>query len=506
MGPFKWLVLVVAAAAVLAAVPAAGSARPSKAGVAAFSPRHGSIGGIVPARGAPKKYVQGSGDLTYHGGPVMRTNQTYAIYWAPSGFSLPTGYESTINQYFTDVAHDDGGNQNVYGILNQYYDGTGNIAYNSTFAGAVVDTNAYPASGCTDAPYASVCLTDAQLQKEIKAVVAAQGWPHTGTAEYFMLTPPNVGSCFDGTSSTCSYSYFCAYHGSFTVTGGEEIYSNMPYAGVPQCDEGQYPNGNTADATINVMSHEHSESITDPNLNAWYDAAGYEIGDKCAWDFGTLSGSPGAEYNETINSHHYFMQREYDNSTHACLQRPAGPTQAVVTSVKPSALGQGASQAKVTIKGSKFASGATVSVSGSGVTVNSVTFVSSIQLTAKLSVSSSATPGTYNVSVTNPGASAGTCTGCLTVDLGPVVSSTLPSSGARGTTESVKVLGSNFVSGVKVKINSRVNVTSTTFVSSGEIDITVSISATAKVGGRTVTVTNPDKGVGTLANGFSVTS
>jgi hypothetical protein len=30
-----------------------------------------------------------------------------------------------------------------------------------------------------------------------------------------------------------------------------------------------------------------SEALTDPHLNAWYDANGAENSDKCAWTFGT---------------------------------------------------------------------------------------------------------------------------------------------------------------------------------------------------------------------------
>jgi len=459
----------------------------------------------VPAHGVPQQYVQGLGDLTYHGGSVMRTNQTYTIYWAPSGYSYPSGYESLINKYFADVAHDSGGNQNVYGVLNQYYDGSGHIAYNSTFAGTVDDTTAYPPSGCTDGNGTTECLTDAQLQAEIQSVVAAEGWPTNGTAQYFVMTPPNVGSCFDGTSSECSYSTYCAYHGSFTVGSGEEIYANMPYAHVSGCTTAESPNGNAADDTINVISHEHSEAITDPNLDAWYDSVGYEVGDKCAWDFGSpLGGGAGAEYNEVINGDHYYLQREYDNGSHACLQRPVSGSPAVITSINPTAFGQGATNAKLTIKGSNFVSGATVSVSSGSVTVSSVTVASSTKLTAKVSVASNATPGTYSVSVTNPGASAATCTNCLTIDIGPQVTSTSPSTGARGTTESVRVFGANFMLGAAVTINKGVSIGSTRFINSGEIDIVIQITST-KAGPRTVTVKNPDSGIGTLIGGFTVT-
>src|SRR4029077_16158279 len=105
---------------------------------------------------------------------------------------------------------------------------------------------------------------------------------------------------------------------------GAAIYANQPYAKHAGCDEGQYPNGNDSDPTINVVSHEHNEAITDPKLNAWYDAQGQEIGDKCAWTFGSVSGPNGGEYNQTINNHHYFLQEEWSNNGSACLQTYGG--------------------------------------------------------------------------------------------------------------------------------------------------------------------------------------
>ena len=36
-----------------------------------------------------------------------------------------------------------------------------------------------------------------------------------------------------------------------------------------------------------ILAHELEESVTDPDLNAWYDSRGGENADKCAWTFGT---------------------------------------------------------------------------------------------------------------------------------------------------------------------------------------------------------------------------
>jgi IPT/TIG domain len=295
----------------------------SASAVSSASPNvPGNIGGVVPVKGKQGPFL--GIPLVYHGGPVMLTNKTYAIYWKPAGYSMASGYDTTINQYFTDVAHDSGMGSNVYAAATQYYQNPGSqhIQYSSTFGGSFTDTNPFPASGCPLYNGLPVCLTDAQIQTEIDNVISSQGWVRNGTNQFFVFTAQNVGSCFDSSGSECAFTVYCAYHGT---SNSGAIYANMPYTGgVGGCDEGQYPNGssNQADPTINVTSHEHNEAITDPQLNAWYDNQGAENGDKCAWNFGQVSGSNGAEYNQTINGHHYFLQMEWSNSapTNSCVQ------------------------------------------------------------------------------------------------------------------------------------------------------------------------------------------
>ncbi|HEX9130839.1 MAG TPA: hypothetical protein VF844_00960, partial [Ktedonobacteraceae bacterium] len=70
------------------------------------------------------------------------------------------------------------------------------------------------------------------------------------------------------------------------------------------------------DSTINVTSHEQMEAATDPYLNAWYDASGNEIGDKCAWRFGALNAQGG---DVSWNGHAYYVQKEWDNAKSRCV-------------------------------------------------------------------------------------------------------------------------------------------------------------------------------------------
>jgi hypothetical protein len=269
----------------------------------------GGGGGAKPTR---------SNNLTYHNGPVMAAgNRVYTIFWGAAS-AWESGYISTINTYFANVVIDAGKTSNVYYSDTQY----SNIDVKTSWGGTANDTNAYPASGCTDKA-TSICLTDAQLQAEIQAVRQANGWPTTSggvQSLFFIFTPKGVGSCY---GSSCAYTSFCAYH-SWTSGSNPLLYANQPYAAqgyqVYTCDSGQHPNANNADATLNVVSHEHNEAITDPQGSAWYDRQGYENGDKCAWNFGTALGTVGgAKYNQVINGAKYYLQQEWSNQRGGCV-------------------------------------------------------------------------------------------------------------------------------------------------------------------------------------------
>jgi hypothetical protein len=350
-----------------------GSAAATTTDTSTTIPFHARIGdklGLVPpvsvgSNGQVANSAPASGSLYYNGGPVMTTNKVYTIYWQPPGYQFPSGYAANIDQYFKDLQAANGKNTNTYDNATQYYQETGStkqyVQEHTTFEASTLDTNPLPPLdpvNCPDTPVAADnggvngvsttagCVTDQQVQQEISNVVKAKGWPVSNTTEFFMFTSPNIGTCFPATvgveeggvetqvtAPLCSFSYFCAYHSAYydsTVNPNSQIiYSNMPYAaqtaGNPvTCDVQEYPNGNPSDATINVTSHEHNESITDPFGTGWWDsnpndaAAGYENGDMCAWDFGTTYGPSGAEYSQTINGHHYLMQTEWDNTTNGC--------------------------------------------------------------------------------------------------------------------------------------------------------------------------------------------
>jgi hypothetical protein len=279
----------------------------------AASPAHAQIQGVVPH---------------------ILSKASRAV--SPTTLTFDASYETLINRYFTDVAHDSGATSNVYSAATQYYDDPGqvHIQYQSAFGGSFVAKDPLPANGCHDG-FDAYCLTDQQLQDEIQTVLTAKGW-HGGLDHiFFLMTPNGVGSCFDSTTDQCSTNVFCAYHGFFVDSSSENvIYANEPYLGPPGGCVGNsqgFPNDVDSDTTINTISHEHNEAITDPLTDqstfAWIANDGSENGDLCAYGFGAQTGTPGVDaYNQVINHDHYDLQEEYSNAAGGCVQQLGGPS------------------------------------------------------------------------------------------------------------------------------------------------------------------------------------
>jgi hypothetical protein len=318
--------LAVALAAV--ALPGLLAARPAAAQEKFFGgiARDVPTGAYIAQAGVPR-----TGELPYDGGRVLHSNRTHVIFWQPSGSALAfePGYEQLIETFLTDVAADSHRTTNTYGLSGQYFDSGGPAAYNSTFGGAVIDTDPLPPDGCTEpantGPGWTVCLTDAQLESELQNVIAAGHLPTTNHDIFFIVTPDGLGSCTDSTSSSCALggmaTGYCGYH-SETTNG--ILYAVIPYNAVPgHCQSSNpRPNDSTADPAISTISHEHNETATDPDGNAWIDAQGNEEADLCLTNFGSaIGGSGNRAWNESIHGGHFFLQELWSNADNACEQR-----------------------------------------------------------------------------------------------------------------------------------------------------------------------------------------
>jgi hypothetical protein len=165
-----------------------------------------------------------------------------------------------------------------------------------------------------------------------------------------------------------------------------------------------------------------------------------------------------------------------------------------VSSVSPNT-GSTAGGTAVTITGTNFARGATVTFGGTAAT--NVVVVSATQITATTPAGSA---GAVTVTVTNSGVPSGSLTNGFTYVVTPTVSSISPNNGPTAGGTAVTISGSNFATGATVTIG---GAAATNVVVVSGTQITAKTPAHA-AGAVTVTVTVNGQ-AGSLANGFTYT-
>jgi hypothetical protein len=149
-----------------------------------------------------------------------------------------------------------------------------------------------------------------------------KGWTGGLNKMFLLFTSSGEGSCFDSSNTQCAYTLYCAYHSYFGSTSTPVVYGNEPFGETSVCQASGTPSPNSdpqADTAATAASHELSEAITDPELNAWYDASGSENGDLCAYNYGTNTWLS-AKANQMWNGRFYELQMEYNNHKGACSQ------------------------------------------------------------------------------------------------------------------------------------------------------------------------------------------
>jgi hypothetical protein len=311
--------------------------------------------------------------MSWHGGPVVHSSRPYLIFWTPPGESIPGSSQALLGRYLTDVAADSGKSSNVFAVDRQYYDRAGFAAALERFnrgRQSIVDTQPYPPQDAIQcpgiAPAYPTCVGAPQIQSELQRLITAEGLPTAGPASapelpantpiYLVVVPSDVNVCFL-TGTHCFATTNCAYHAYFVDDHGDNIlYAVLPmgihavfhgvvWPKVCQIDSNatvQEPNGNVADVVASMLSHELSETITDPinQISGWFSSStGNEVGDLCG-AYGpfiapiadnpnaytpTLGGnaSTGTLYTQLINGHRYYTQSEWSNGDGNCEMRPS---------------------------------------------------------------------------------------------------------------------------------------------------------------------------------------
>jgi len=201
-----------------------------------------------------------SPNMTYHGGKIMPTATTQAIFWGTSWGSYSGDKISGMDLWYNGF---DGSN---YAKTSDEYTGTnGQVTATTTHLGHIIDTSPSTGGGNTSTILNEVCK-----------LVSPDS---SGNGYYAVYTDTPRGNAG-----------YCAWH-SYGSCGGRPLQFAFFFKldGDPGCDpqdtSGQHSQGLAA--ISNVSGHELSEARSDPaNPGAWYDSQGQENGDKCAWTFG----------------------------------------------------------------------------------------------------------------------------------------------------------------------------------------------------------------------------
>ena len=163
---------------------------------------------------------------------------------------------------------------------------------------------------------------------------------------------------------------------------------------------------------------------------------------------------------------------------------PAAP---VITSLSPTSAAAAGPAFTLTVNGTGFLSGATVDWNG---TALPTTLVSATQLTAAVTASLIAAPGSVTITVVNPGGTASSASTFPITAAGPVITSLTPTSAvATGPAFTLCANGSSFVSGATLDWNGAALTTTTE--STTQVCATVPASLIAAKGSASITVVNP---------------
>ncbi|HEV2202324.1 MAG TPA: hypothetical protein VGR73_21105 [Bryobacteraceae bacterium] len=248
--------------------------------------------------------------ITYHGGAVMTGApvNVYIVYYG----AVDGGTQDIVNQFFTDLS-----SSPEYAVNSTYYDAVPNyIAKTFRFVSLYED----------NPPSQGTSVGSSTVPAILANAITGGHLPADSHGVYFVVTAPGMK-----VSGFCKS--FCAYHTSTTISGTPIRYALVPDPGqaCTGCDGNFFlgqnvtPNGNQgADEMTDSMIHELSESVTDPDLGAWYTSNGAENGDLCNYVYGSVSKAPnGAYYNFSAHGNNYLVQLIWSNiAPQACLAAP----------------------------------------------------------------------------------------------------------------------------------------------------------------------------------------
>jgi hypothetical protein len=303
------------------------------------TPIRGPIGyaGGAAAASAPITYHQGGQVLT---GPV----NVYVIWygsWVGTG-SAPVASTKTstaasktlISNFLASI-----GNTPRFLVNSTYYSQASTNGLKTYVSGQVNFAGETSVNATSD-------LNPTSLLGVVNSAIAAPRWVQKGATTPYLTTPvadPN-GVYFVLTSAgireTSGFlTRFCGWHSYATTVNssttlkysfvGDASANLAACAGQTATSPNSVKSGKVlttnlvaADALISVLTHELEETVTDPQLNAWFDKAGLENADKCAWTWGatTINSANGSTSNLSLGSASYLVQQNWNATSQTCVK------------------------------------------------------------------------------------------------------------------------------------------------------------------------------------------
>jgi hypothetical protein len=230
------------------------------------APRAAQLRSEGPNQGAGLgPFLDGNGACTYNvknqgGGRILSQAKIHRFFWGDYWTQAAhTAEASAYDTTWTNLAN----SPSFYTRLSEYGVSAGSAGIRYNIAGAATGS-----------------VSDSQITSAIQSYVTNT---HTlpGTQDIYVVFLPS------GTTNQSDISNgWSGHHNHFTAylrVGIALLSRDVSYAVIEYSSDSGYTNP--------VVSHEISESLTDPDLNAFYDAGGAEVGDICRFNYNNIAGT-----------------------------------------------------------------------------------------------------------------------------------------------------------------------------------------------------------------------
>jgi hypothetical protein len=241
-------------------------------------------------------------NFSYHGGPVIKCANVYTSFWGSGWLASPQKIINAgrLSQFMTDFLA-----SKYMNILSQYGAGKGAGAAGLFFGASFVQNVANE-------------LTDTDIHSVIQSCIDAKVLPEPGNPSSMALmiflddaiavkdSGNGIQMCEPAGDTAFGYHFF------FKTKAGNPFYYSVIPGLTDACLKSSCGSSSCSlqlsesqeQRRTQVTSHEFSEMVTDPELNAWFDSDGSENGDICNGEPGTI----------TVGANTWTVQRMYSKS------------------------------------------------------------------------------------------------------------------------------------------------------------------------------------------------